>query len=146
VKLGPSKAFRRPIISSGLVADTLQMGSPALFVTPRIPAKIHPPQRDLARFERFCLPLAVVVGPRLATVATVGREFARDFNGDFPCWRRREALEHRSQPPSAEGIRTVPMVSYRVPSATGRFAAVTCVPCDYASVSPEVGKRKRISF
>lgn len=143
MKLGPSKAFRRPIISSGLVADTLQMGSPALFVTPRIPAKIHPPQRDLARFERFCLPLAVVVGPRLATVATVGREFARDFNGDFPCWRRREAHNRPWQPPSADGIRTVPVARYRVMLVLAQSVAVGCVPCDYRSVSPKDEERTR---
>ena len=43
----------------------------------------------MAHFGRFRLPLAVVVGRRLATVGDSHREFVRDFNADFPCWRRR---------------------------------------------------------
>jgi hypothetical protein len=92
------------------------MGSLGLFARHQIPAKIHPPQRDLARFERFSLPLAVVVGRRLVALSDSGLEFVCDFNSTFALPRRREAHEHRSQPPSAEGIRTVTMASYRVGS------------------------------
>jgi len=44
-------------------------------------------QRPLPRFGRFRLTLQVVVGPRLATVGDIGREFACNSNGNFPCRR-----------------------------------------------------------
>jgi len=39
---------------------------------------------EMAHFGRFRLPLAVVVGRRLATVGDSHPEFVRDFNADFP--------------------------------------------------------------
>jgi hypothetical protein len=65
------------------VANNLKTGSLGLFVNHLIPAKIHPPQRDLAHFGPFRLPLAVVAGRELVAVTDSALEFAREFNVVF---------------------------------------------------------------